>query len=84
LYIIITNRTRPLRNGRLAVKIQEPSRLLYRPAEAADAMGVSRAKIYQLISSREIPSVKVGHSIRVPVKALNDWIERRVESATTR
>jgi excisionase family DNA binding protein len=53
-------------------------RLLYRPAEAADAIGVSRARAYELIAEGVIPSIKIGASIRVPVEALRAWIDRQV------
>lgn len=53
-------------------------RLLLRPAECADAIGVSRSKAYELISSGEIPSIRLGGSVRVPVEALREWIGRRI------
>lgn len=59
-------------------------KLLYKPTEAAEAIGVSRAKVYQLISEGRIPSIRVGQSIRVPIKALVEWIAREVESSSTR
>ena len=59
-------------------------KLLYRPAEAADAIGISRAKLYALVAAGVIPSVRVGASIRVPVKTLSDWIERQLESVPAR
>jgi excisionase family DNA binding protein len=55
-------------------------RLLLRPAEAADALGVSRSKAYELIAHGEIPSVKMGGCVRVPVDALRAWIERQLVS----
>ena len=58
----------------------ERDRLLYRPTEAAEAIGVSRAKVYQLIAENRLPSIKVGHSIRVPVRALAEWVERQLEA----
>ena len=58
-------------------------KLLYRPAEAADAIGVSRAKLYTLVASGVIPSVRVGQSIRVPVDALREWIEHQLEAGAT-
>jgi excisionase family DNA binding protein len=54
--------------------------MLYRPAEAADAIGVSRARAYELIAAGVIPSIKIGSSIRVPVEALRAWIDRQLES----
>lgn len=56
-----------------------PERLMLRPAEAADAIGVSRAKLYELLARGVIPSVMVGASKRVPVQALNAWIEQQLK-----
>ena len=53
-------------------------RLLYRPAEAADAIGVSRSRMYELIASGEIPSVLVGGTLRVPVDGLRQWVAQQV------
>jgi excisionase family DNA binding protein len=53
-------------------------RMMLRPAEAADAIGVSRSKAYQLIAEGVIPSVRVGGSVRVPVAALQQWIDRQL------
>jgi excisionase family DNA binding protein len=53
-------------------------RLLLRVVEAAEALGVSRAKAYELIASGEIPSVKLGGCVRVPLAALEVWIAERV------
>lgn len=53
-------------------------RLLLRPLEAAEALGISRAKAYELIAAGEIPSVKLGGCVRVPVSALENWIAEQV------
>lgn len=53
-------------------------RILYRPAEAAEAIGVSRSRIYELISSGEIPSVRVGKVVRVPVATLHAWVDQQI------
>ena len=45
-------------------------RLAYRIAEAGEAIGVSRAKAYEMVASGEIPSVLIGGVRRVPVEAL--------------
>lgn len=55
-------------------------KLLYRPAEAAEAIGVSKTKAYELIASGEIPSIRIGGSVRVPVDALKAWVEDRIRS----
>ena len=59
-------------------------RILYRPVEAAEALGVSRARMYELLASGEIPSVKVGNVKRVPVASLNDWLQRRLAESGDR
>ncbi len=53
-------------------------RLMLRPTEAADAIGISRSKAYEMIAAGQIPSVRVGGVVRVPVAALKTWIERQL------
>jgi excisionase family DNA binding protein len=52
-------------------------RLLLRPAEAAEILGVSRSKLYELIAQGKIPSVRLdeGRLIRVPVAALKALVD---------
>jgi len=57
---------------------QEPLRLLLRPGEVADLLGVSRSKVYELIATRVIPTIQVGSRARVPLHALREWIDRRM------
>lgn len=52
-----------------------PARLAYRVAEAAQALGISRSQAYALIGSGQLPHVRIGNAIRVPVAALTDLIE---------
>jgi excisionase family DNA binding protein len=53
-------------------------RLLIRPAEAFEIVGVSRSTGYQLISAGEIPAIKINRSLRIPVAQLRAWVERKV------
>jgi len=53
-------------------------RLLLRPAEAAETIGVSRAKMYELLANGSIPKVVVGASVRIPVDGLKEWIQNRM------
>lgn len=55
-------------------------KLLYRPAEAAELLGVGRSKVYALLAAGAIPSVRVGKSVRVPAAALRRWVEERGSS----
>lgn len=53
-------------------------KLLLRPAEAADAIGVSRSRMYELLATGTIPSIKIGGSRRVPVETLRTWVDRQL------
>jgi excisionase family DNA binding protein len=53
-------------------------RLLLRPEEAADAIGVSRARMYELLAAGEISSLKIGRSRRIPLSELERWIAREL------
>lgn len=50
--------------------------LLLRMTEVADLLGLSRSKVYELASRSEIPTVRLGRSVRVPRAALHAWVER--------
>lgn len=50
-------------------------RLLLRPTEAAEMLGLGRSKTYQLLARGILPVVRIGGSIRVPAEALRKWIE---------
>jgi excisionase family DNA binding protein len=52
------------------------TRRLYRPTEAAEALGVSRAKLYALLSSGALGSVKIGASRRIPAADLDAFVHR--------
>ena len=54
----------------------EAPRLLLRPEEVADAIGLGRSKTYQLITSGQIRSVQVGRSRRVPLEAVREFVAR--------
>jgi excisionase family DNA binding protein len=55
-----------------------------RPAEAAAAIGIGRTMIYNLIRTGELPSIRVGKSIRVPVGPLREWVARNASCTTER
>ena len=47
--------------------------------EAARLLRYSRAKIYEMLSSGELPSTRHGGSRRIPVVALRAWVEAHTE-----
>jgi excisionase family DNA binding protein len=51
-------------------------RLLLKPEEAATVLGVSRSTLYELLAAGAVESVHIGKSRRVPVAALERYVER--------
>jgi excisionase family DNA binding protein len=49
-------------------------RLLLRPEEVAELIGVGRTKVYELMGSGLIRSVKIGNSRRVPRIAVDEFV----------
>ena len=56
-------------------------KLLIRPSEAAEVLGIGRTKIYELIARGEVPSVRVGSVIRVPLEDLRLWVQGKAQAA---
>jgi excisionase family DNA binding protein len=53
--------------------------LLVRPEDAADALGVGRTKVYELMRSGELRSVKIGGLRRIPATALAEFVAQLEE-----
>jgi len=51
---------------------------MLKPNEAAESIGMGRTAFYRLVKARAIPSGRVGKSIRIPVAALREWVEKQV------
>ena len=52
------------------------TKLLYRVTEVAAALGLSRAKVYQLIQAGTLASVKIDGSRRVKAADLRAYVDR--------
>ncbi|MCT2589848.1 helix-turn-helix domain-containing protein [Streptomyces sp. N2-109] len=46
-------------------------------AEAARRIGIGRTKMYEYITTGEIPSAKVGRLRRIPAEAVGEFLARR-------
>jgi len=51
-------------------------KLLLTPEEAAKALSIGRSKVYELLASGELESLRIGASRRITVVALDAFIER--------
>lgn len=43
--------------------------------EAAQIIGLSRSKLYELLASRELPSVRIGRARRIDIADLERFID---------
>jgi excisionase family DNA binding protein len=48
--------------------------LLYRPKEAAKVLGRSKTKLYELIRSNQLPSIKDGKFRFITADALQEYV----------
>ena len=47
--------------------------IMLRPREVAELLSLSRSEVYRLIERGEIPAVRIGSSVRVPRR----WVEEQ-------
>ena len=55
-------------------------KLLLTMEEAAEAIGLGRSKVYELVAAGEIEALKIGKARRVPAEALQAYVERLREA----
>jgi len=48
---------------------------LLKPTEVTQLTGLSRATVYRMVAAGTLPALRAGSSIRVPLSALEQWIE---------
>lgn len=56
--------------------IDELPPILLRPEQAARVLNLSRSKVYELIRSKELRSVKSGGSRRISANAIREYVTR--------
>jgi excisionase family DNA binding protein len=60
------------------------NKLLLTPETAADVLSVGRTKVYQLMASGELRSVRIGKCRRIPMSAVVELVQLlEGERATT-
>ena len=57
------------------------TKLLLTVPEAAESLGISRSKLYQLIAAGAVRSIRIDGSRRVPVESLTTYIHQLMEEA---
>ena len=54
---------------------ESPHALLLRPEQAAELLGISRSKVYAMVTSGRLPAVRLTGSVRIPRAALLELVE---------
>jgi len=52
------------------------NQLLFSPQEVAQALGIGRTKVYELINEGHLQKVKIGNCARIPLHSLRSFLER--------
>jgi excisionase family DNA binding protein len=64
-----------------ATQREAVTKLLVTVDEAAKSLSVGRPKMWQLVMSGEVPSIKIGASRRIPVSVLEDYVRQKLAAA---
>ena len=70
------DRFRHPRPDALVITEDDMDKLLLTPIEAAAALGIGRFKVYELLQSGQLQSVRIGTCRRIPADALAVFLER--------
>jgi excisionase family DNA binding protein len=55
--------------------------VLLKARQIATLLGISRSQAYSMMATGRLPVVRIGRSVRVPKRALAEWIRKKTESA---
>ena len=61
------------------VQITTMEPLLLTPREAAKALSVCERTLFALTKAGELPTIRIGRSVRYSVDDLKDWIKKSSE-----
>ena len=60
----------------------KPEGCVYKPSEVAKMLRVDMRTVYGMIERGELPSIKVGRLIRIPVEPVDTLLGKKPGSAT--
>jgi excisionase family DNA binding protein len=64
--------------------MEHTERLLLKADEVARRLALGRATVYLMMASGELPTLRKGRAVRVPSRALEQWIENRTNAGEVR
>jgi excisionase family DNA binding protein len=60
-------------------RIPVMQRLMVNMVDTASLLDLSYQQVTKLVKANELPHIRIGNEIRIPLKQLEEWIERRTE-----
>ena len=57
--------------------MDEQQREYLKVPEVAEVLRIARSRAYELVGSGEIPSVRIGRSVRISRRELDRWLEEQ-------
>jgi excisionase family DNA binding protein len=72
--------TRGLQDPSRAESKMIMERLLLSPDQVAESLGVCRSRVYDLMRTRVLPSVKIGRARRVPASAVRAYVDQLTDT----
>ena len=55
-------------------------KLLLKPSEVSEILGLGRSRTYEMLAQGEIPAIRISQrAIRIPAKKLQQWIDEHPE-----
>ena len=50
-------------------------------ADIAHALGVTTGRVYQILATGEIPTCRIGKSVRIPKRSWDEYVARKSDEA---
>ena len=79
--VILRREATPMNNAFAPMPVEPVKRVSYRPAEAAEAMGVCEPTLFKIMKEDPtFPRVKHGRTVLIPVRELEKWLADRAKN----
>jgi len=65
---------------KVGVKTDYGEPLLLRPREVARMLGICLNQVYNLAEQGQLPSIRIGKSVRIPAAGLREWLKEKMTS----
>ena len=62
----------------------DPAKDAYTVKEVAKRLGIGTPAVYEMVAGNRIPHIRIGGSIRIPIKTFEVWIESETRQTAGR